>query len=90
MSYTRVWLKIYRIESGVSEPRPIVGFLQRSGNAAHPKQQAFANGIRYLAAYYYVRHSEATARTEYAKCFLEDAGFICGEVDYAIRDDDID
>jgi hypothetical protein len=84
------WLNVYRLESSISELRPIVRLLQCSGNAAHPKQHAFANGIRHLATQYNVRDGEATARTEDAKSFLEHPGFICGEVDYAIRDDDID
>ena len=83
-------LKVYRLKSCVFQLCSIVGLFQSSGDAAHPKQHAFANGIRYLAAHYNIRDGEAAARAEYAEGFFEDASFICGEVDNAVGDDDVD
>ena len=46
--------------------------------------------FRNLAAHHHIRYCETAARPEYAKGFPEHAGFICGEVDDAVRNDHID
>ena len=55
------------LESGAAQFRPVLGFLQRSGDASDPQLHAAADGGRDLAAHHHVRDREASAGPQHAK-----------------------
>src|SRR3981081_4340156 len=54
-------LKSNLLKSGAAQLAAILALLQRSGDAAHPRQHALPNLRRHFAASHYIGHGEASA-----------------------------
>src|SRR5215469_6597644 len=65
-------------------------FFERTGDAAYPEQHALAYRFRNAAAHDHIGDCKPPAGFEHSKGFAENSVFVCGEVDNAVGDDDVD
>ena len=56
----------------------------------HALADAFAYLFRYTSAHDHIGDRESSARLQHAERLTQNAIFVCGEIDHAVRDDDID
>src|SRR5262245_64533051 len=79
-----------RLEPGLGQLVPILRLLEGPGHASDPQLDAAPDRGRHLAAHDDVGDREAPARLEHAKGFGEHPVLVGGQVDHAVRDDDVD
>src|SRR5262249_26342973 len=82
-------LEVDRVEAGFLELAAILALLERTSYTPDPKLHAPADLGRHLAAHHNIGHRKASARTEDAERFREDAVLVGGQIDDAVRDDDV-
>jgi hypothetical protein len=69
-------LDFYLFESGGGEFGAIFGFVEGTGHAANPSENALADLGRHFASGHYVGDGEASTWFEHAEGFTKNAGFI--------------
>src|SRR5262245_52041825 len=82
-------LNVYRFKSRVKEFVAVVKFFECPCNAANPQLHALPNLGGNFAAHNYVRDRKSSARFEHTECFTKYTVLIAGQIDDAIRNDDI-
>src|SRR2546430_1841253 len=77
------------LKSSRRQSAPIFVFFQRSRDAANPQENTPADLRKHLAPRHHIGNSESSTRLQDPEGFLEDTVFVSGEIDYAVRDNDI-
>src|SRR5215472_5524773 len=77
-------------ESATGKLLAIFVFFERTSDAADPEFHAFANFGGQVAADQHIRYRQTSAGLKDAKRFGEDAVFVAGEIDDAVRNDHVD
>src|SRR5215469_466539 len=77
-------------ESATGKLLAIFVFFERTGDAADPEFHALANFGGKVAADQHIRYRQTSAGLKDAKRFGEDAVFVAGEIDDAVRNDHVD
>src|SRR5581483_5558995 len=77
-------------ESGGAQQLAILVLLERTGDAADPQLDTPADLRRNVAAHDDVGYREAPSRLQDAEGFAKNAALVGGEIDHAVRDDDVD
>src|SRR5215470_5144989 len=77
------------LEPGLRELGAVLGLLERAGDAADPQLDATADLGRQLAAHDDVGDGEPSAGLQHAKRLGQHRVLVGGQVDDAVRDDDI-
>src|SRR5439155_45209 len=84
------WFDLDFFEPGCLEFRSIFIFRERAGDTADPQKHALANFGRHGTASDNIGNGKTPAGFQYAECLAQYAIFVRGEIDDAVRDDDID
>src|SRR5678816_4902721 len=82
-------LNIDLLESCGSQLLAIRNIFKSAGDTANPKKNAAPNLREYFTLRHDIGHGKAATGLQHAKCLAKNSVFISGEIDDAIRDDDI-
>src|SRR5580658_2491146 len=84
------WFQFDLLEASGRQLASVFVLFHCPGDAAHPREYALPNLRQHLATNDHIGDGESSARFQYSERFTQNGILVSGQIDDAVRDDDID